>query len=163
MFVLGIFAWALLGFANVYYGNAQHALDLTIEAVKNRKSLAISRTMAYHPEIQHAIAEMVVEMEGVGSHIDRIAQEWSDGVDHGHGWAVKLTAAKLHAAEGTWKVVDDCMDLQGGFSIFKAGGFERLWRDPRLVKIRPGNKALTMELVGKLSSGLMPNETPHWG
>lgn len=33
LFVLGIFAWALLEFANVYYGNSQHALDLTIEAV----------------------------------------------------------------------------------------------------------------------------------
>ena len=41
LFVLGIFAWALMGFANVYYGNAQHVLDLTIEAVKNKKSLAI--------------------------------------------------------------------------------------------------------------------------
>ena len=163
LFVLGIFAWALLGFSNVYYGNAQHALDLTIEAVKNKKSIAITRTMAYHPEVQHAIAEMVVEMEGVGAHIDRIAQEWSDGVDHGHNWAVKLTAAKLHAAEGTWKVVDNCMDLQGGFSIFKAGGFERLWRDARLVKIHPGNKALTMELVGKISLGISPDEMPRWG
>ena len=75
LFVLGIFAWALMGFANVYYGNAQHVLDLTIEAVKNKKSLAITRTMAYHPEVQHAIAEMVIEMESVGAHIDRIAEE----------------------------------------------------------------------------------------
>jgi hypothetical protein len=24
---------------------------------------------------------MVIDMEGVGAHIDRIAQDWSDGVD----------------------------------------------------------------------------------
>ena len=163
LFVLGIFAWALMGFANVYYGNAQHALDLTIEAVKNKKSLAITRTMAYHPEVQHSIAEMVCEMEAVGAHIDRVAQEWSDGVDHGHGWAVKFAAAKRHAAIGTWKVVDECMDLQGGFSIFKAAGFERLWRDARLVKIHPINNALAMEIVGKISLGISPDETPRWG
>ena len=163
LFVLGIFAWALMGFANVYYGNAQHALDLTIEAVKNKKSLAITRTMAYHPEVQHSIAEMVCEMEAVGAHIDRVAQEWSDGVDHGHGWAVKFAAAKRHAAIGTWKVVDECMDLQGGFSIFKASGFERLWRDARLVKIHPINNALAMEIVGKISLGISPDETPRWG
>ena len=163
LFVLGIFAWALLGFSNVYFGNAQHALDMTIEAVKNKKSIAITRTMAYHPEVQHSIAEMVCEMEAVEAHIDRIAQEWSDGVDHGHAWVIKLTAAKRHAAEGTWKVVDACMDLQGGFSIFKAGGFERLWRDARLVKIHPGNNALTMELVGKISLGISPDEMPRWG
>ena len=65
----------------MYYGNAQWVLDDTIEAVKGKKSIAISPTMAYHPEVQHAIAEMVIDMEGVGAHIDRIAQDWSDGVD----------------------------------------------------------------------------------
>lgn len=163
LFVLGIFAWALMGFANVYYGNAQHALDVTIEAIKNKKAVAISRTMAYHPEVQHAVAEMVCEMEGISAHLDRIAQDWSDGVDHGAGWAVKLTAAKRHAAIGTFNVVDQCMDLQGGGSIFKAAGFERLWRDARLAKIHPGNNALTMELVGKVSLGISPDETPRWG
>ena len=56
-----------------------------------------------------------------------------------------------------------CMDLQGGFSIFKAGGFERLWRDARLVKIHPSNKSLTMEIVGKISLGISPDEAPRWG
>ena len=163
LFVLGIFAWALMGFANVYYGNAQHVLDLTIEAVKNKKALAITRTMAYHPEVQHAIAEMVCEMEAVEAHIDRVAQEWSDGVDHGAAWALKFAAAKRHAADGTWKVVDAAMDIMGGFSIFKASGFERLWRDARLVKFHPINDALAMEIVGKISLGINPDESPRWG
>ncbi len=163
LFVLGIFAWAMMGFSNVYYGNAQRVLDETIESVKTKKSLAITRTMAYHPEVQHAIAEMVIEMEGVGAHIDRIAEDWSNGVDHGPAWPLKLTAAKRHAAEGTWKVVDSAMDLQGGGSIFKAVGFERLWRDARLAKIHPANNALTMEFVGKTALEINPDEAPRWG
>jgi len=147
----------------VYYGNAQWVLDETIEAVKGKKSMAISPTMAYHPEVQHAIAEMVIDMEGVGAHIDRIAQDWSDGVDHGHAWPLKLTAAKRHTADGTWRVVDAAMNLQGGGSIFKAAGFERLWRDVRLVKIHPANNALTMEFVGKTALGINPDESPRWG
>jgi alkylation response protein AidB-like acyl-CoA dehydrogenase len=55
------------------------------------------------------------------------------------------------------------MDLQGGFSIFKAGGFERIWRDARLVKIHPSNKNLTMEIVGKITLGINPDEAPRWG
>src|SRR6187401_1085759 len=51
-FVLGIFAWALGGFANVYYGLAQRVLELTIEHVKSKGSLALTRSMAYHPEVQ---------------------------------------------------------------------------------------------------------------
>ena len=163
LFVLGIFAWALMGFANVYYGNAQHVLDLTVEAVKGKTALAVTRSMAYHPEVQHAIAEMVIEMESVGAHLDRIGDDWSNGVDHGMAWPLKFAAAKHHAAEGTWNVVDAAMDLQGGFSIFKTAGFERLWRDARLAKIHPTNKALTMELVGKTALGISPDEAPRWG
>ena len=119
--------------------------------------------MAYHPDVQLAIAEMVIEMESIGVHIDRIAEEWSNGVDHGAAWPLKLTAAKRHAADGTWKAVDAAMDLQGGFSIFKTAGFERLWRDARLVKIHPANEALTTEFVGKTALGINPDESPRWG
>ena len=56
----------------MYYGNAQRVLDDTIEAIKGKKSMAISPTMAYHPEVQHAIAEMVIDMEGVGTGLPRI-------------------------------------------------------------------------------------------
>ena len=52
-FVLAIFAWALGGFANIYYGLAQRAVELTIEHVKSKGSLAMTRSMAHHPEIQH--------------------------------------------------------------------------------------------------------------
>ncbi|OLE97986.1 MAG: hypothetical protein AUG75_01730, partial [Cyanobacteria bacterium 13_1_20CM_4_61_6] len=58
-FVLSVFAWALMGFGNVYYGLAQRALDQTINSVKSKTSLALSRSMAYHPEVQHAVADMV--------------------------------------------------------------------------------------------------------
>ena len=37
-FIVAMFAWALMGFANVYYGVAQRAFDLAIEAVKSKKS-----------------------------------------------------------------------------------------------------------------------------
>jgi len=36
-FVLAIFAWALVGFGNIYYAMARRALDLTIETVKRKR------------------------------------------------------------------------------------------------------------------------------
>jgi len=75
-FILGIFAWALLGFGNVYYAMARRAADLTIERLKNKKSVAITRTMAYHPEVQHEVAKMLIELESIEPHLDRIATEW---------------------------------------------------------------------------------------
>ena len=162
-FVLGIFAWALMGFANVYYGLAQRVLDLTIDNVKNKTSIALSRPMSYHPEVQHTIADMVIEMESIGPHIEKVAQDWSEGVDYGHGWAIKLIAAKYRAAEGSWRVVDTALDLAGGFGIFKQSGLERLWRDARLGRIHPANSALAREFIAKTALGINPDEQPRWG
>lgn len=163
LFVLGIFAWALMGFANVYYGLAQRVLDLTIEGLKKKTSIALSRSMAYHPEVQHSVAQMVMEMEAIGPHLEKIAQDWSNKVDYGHGWGLKIVAAKYRAVEGSWKVVDTALDLAGGFGIFKQSGMERLWRDARLSRIHPANSALTHEFVAKTALGINPDEQPRWG
>lgn len=162
-FVLTTFAWALFGFANVYYGMARRALDLTVENIKRKPSLGLSRSMAYHAEVQHHIAEMVIELESIGPQLERTAQDWSDGVDHGMAWATKIVAAKYRAVEGSWRVVDTALDLAGGFGIFKASPFERLFRDARLGRIHPANGLLTHELVAKLTLGINPDEHPRWG
>jgi alkylation response protein AidB-like acyl-CoA dehydrogenase len=163
LFVLGIFAWALMGFANVYYGLAQRVLDLTLETVKGKTSLGLTRSMAHHPEVQHAIADMVIEMESIGPHIEKVAQDWSDQVDYGHGWAIKLIAAKYRAVEGSWRVVDTALDVSGGFGIFKQSGLERLWRDARLGRIHPANFALSREFISKTALEINPDVPPRWG
>jgi alkylation response protein AidB-like acyl-CoA dehydrogenase len=162
-FVLSMFAWALMGFANVYYGLAKRALDRSIAAVKSKSSLALSRSMAYHPEIQHAVAQMVIELESIGPHLDRIAEDWSNGVDYGPEWPSKIFAAKYHAVEGSWRVVDLGLDIAGGHGIFRSAGYERLLRDARLGRIHPANAFLTHEVVGKTALGISLDEQPRWG
>lgn len=162
-YVLSMFAWALLGFANVYYGLAKRALDKSIASVKSKSSLALSRSMAYHPEIQHAVAEMVIELESVGPHLDRIAEDWSNDVDYGAEWAVKIFAAKYRAVEASWRVVDMGLDVAGGHGIFRSAGYERLLRDARLGRIHPANTFLTHEVVGKIALGIGLDESPRWG
>jgi alkylation response protein AidB-like acyl-CoA dehydrogenase len=163
LFILSVFAWALLGFANVYYGLARRALDKTIAAVKSKGSLALSRSMAYHPEVQHTIAQMVIEMESIGPHVERIAEDWSNGVDHGAEWPAKIFAAKYRAVEGSWRVVDLGLEVAGGAGIFRAAGYERLLRDARLGRIHPANSFLTHEVVAKTALGISLDEQPRWG
>jgi alkylation response protein AidB-like acyl-CoA dehydrogenase len=163
LFVLSIFAWALAGFANIYYGLARRALDLTIENVKKKTSVGLSRSMAYHPGVQHGIADMVIELESIGPQIEQMAQDWSDGVDYGHDWVIKIVAAKFRAVEGAWRVVDTALDLAGGFGIFKESGLERLFRDARLGRIHPANGMLTREFISKITLGINPDEQPRWG
>jgi len=162
-FVVAVFAWALLGFSNVYYGLALRALDKSIAAAKTKSSLALSRSMAYHPEVQHAIAQMVIELESIGPHVDRVAQDWSNGIDHGAAWPLKIFAAKYRAVEGSWRVVDLGLDVAGGQGIFRSAGYERLLRDARLGRIHPVNSFLAHELIGKTALGISLDEQPRWG
>jgi alkylation response protein AidB-like acyl-CoA dehydrogenase len=162
-FVLSVFAWALMGFGNVYYGLARRALDKTIAAAKSKQSVALSRSLAYHPEVQHAIADMVIELESIGPHLDRIAEDWSNGVDHGAEWPAKIFAAKYHAVEGSWRIVDQGLDVAGGGGIFRSAGYERLLRDARLGRIHPANAFLTHEVVAKTALGISLDEQPRWG
>ena len=81
LFVLSIFAWALVGFGNVYYGLARRVLELTVDQVKSRSSIALTRSMAYHPEVQHDVAEMVMELEAIGAQLETVARDWSEGVE----------------------------------------------------------------------------------
>lgn len=163
LFVLAIFGWAEPLFAHIYYAIAQRAFDWTVENVKKKTSLAMSRPMAYHAEVQHSIADMALELEAIGPHIAKVAQDWSHGVDHGATWGAKLVAAKHHAVEGAWRVVDTALDLAGGFGIFKQSGLERLFRDARLGRIHPANAALTREFVAKTVLGIDLDERPRWG
>lgn len=162
-FILGVLAWALLGFGNIYYGLAKRALDQTIASVKSKRSLALSRSMAYHPEVQHAIAEMTIELESIGPHLEKIAGDWSNRVDHGAQWPAKIFAAKYHAVEGSWRVVDLGLETIGGAGIFRSVGYERLVRDARLGRIHPASAFLTHEVVAKTALGISLDEQPRWG
>ena len=162
-FVLSLFAWALLGFGNIYYGLAKRALDKSIDTAKKKRSLALTRSLAYHPEVQHAIAQMVIELEAIGPHLDRIAEDWSNGVDYGAEWPAKIFAAKYRAVEGAWRVVDQGLDIAGGAGIFRSAGYERLLRDARLGRIHPANAVLTHEVIGKTALGISLDEQPRWG
>src|SRR3954469_13148314 len=163
MFQVAVFAWSLLGFANVYAGMAQRAFDLTVERVHQRTSLALTRSMAYHPEVQHEIAEMRIALESIDGYLGRVTTDWSTGVDHGAGWPLKIVAAKHFAVTQAWRVIDTAMDLSGGAGIFRRNRIEQLFRDARLGRIHPANSALTHELVGKFSLGISPDEQPRWG
>jgi alkylation response protein AidB-like acyl-CoA dehydrogenase len=162
-FVLAVFAWALMGFGNIYYGLAKRALDQSITAVKSKGSLALARSTAYHPEVQHAIAEMVIELESIGPHLEAVAEDWSNGVDHGAHWPSKIFAAKYRAVEGSWRVVDLGLDVTGGLGIFCSAGYERLIRDARLGRIHPANSFLTHEVVAKTALDISLDEQPRWG
>jgi alkylation response protein AidB-like acyl-CoA dehydrogenase len=119
--------------------------------------------MAYHPEIQHLFSEMQLELESMWPHVERIAADWSTGVDHGAAWPMKIVAAKYDCVEGAKKVVDLALTSSGGAGMFKGNELERLYRDVRAGGFHPANTMPTHEIVGKTTLGIGLDEQPRWG
>ena len=163
LFQLGILAWGLIGFASVYSGIARRAFDLTLQNAHKRGSIALTRSLAYHPEVQHHVAEMRMALEAIDALVARVSEDWSAGIDHGMDWPVKIMCAKHVAVTQAWQVVDTALELTGGAGIFRRNRMEQMFRDARLGRMHPANTLLTHEVVGKLSLGIDPDAQPRWG
>ncbi len=162
-FVLGVFAWAEPTFASIYIGIAERALELAVADARKKTSVAMGgRSMAYNPMIQWEIADMAVELDSITAHAERVADDWSNGVDHGGLWPAKLVAAKYKAVEGAKRIVDLALDISGGGGMFKRSELERMYRDVRAGGFHPANSPLVHELVGKTYLGVL-GEEPRWG
>ena len=161
-FVVGFFTWALVGFGNIYYGLALRVREVLIEQLKTKTSIALTRPMIYHPEVQHGIAEISMDIEAMGPHVEAVATAWAEG-NVGPDWLVRLMSMKHKVVEGAFRVADRALDLSGGFGMFKKSELERLFRDARAGKFHPANPLLTHEIVGKVSLGINPDEQPRWG
>jgi alkylation response protein AidB-like acyl-CoA dehydrogenase len=163
LFVLNVFAWALLNFANVYAGCAQRAFDLTIQSATKKTSVAMNgRSMAHNPMVQHIVADMALTLENLLPQLERVADDWSSGVNHGGLWASKIIAAKYQAVESAKRVLNLGLDVVGGGGAFRGSEFERLYRDVAMGGIHPASNALTHETLGKTHLGLL-GATPRWG
>jgi len=161
-FIIGFFTWGLTGFANVYYAIGLRIREVIVEQLKTKTSIALTRPMIYHPEVQHDVAEISMDLEVVGPHVEAIANDWSEG-RVGPDWFLRLVAMKHRTVEAVFRIADRALDISGGFGMFKKSELERLFRDARAGKFHPANPLLTHEIVGKLTLGINPDEQPRWG
>jgi alkylation response protein AidB-like acyl-CoA dehydrogenase len=160
-FHLGVFAWALMGFAGTYLGIAKRAFDLTVEQLPRRTSLALVNSLAHHPEIQHNVAEMRIAYDAAEALLERTTADWAAGAQHAD-WPVRLVATRYFVITKAFEIVDRAMDLTGGAGAFKRNRMEQIYRDARMGRFHPGNTFLAHEIVGKLCLGIDPDISPRW-
>ena len=154
--------WALALIASVYVGVAERALELAAAGARRKTSIAIERgSYAYHPMVQHQVAEMYLELDAATATVERFVADWAAGADHGEEWVTKLYAMKWRAVEAAKRVVDVALDVSGGGGMFRGSELERLYRDVRCGGFHPGNDAITHEMVGKSVLGVL-GEQPRW-
>src|SRR3954454_11428324 len=161
-FHLGIFAWGLLGISATYLGAARRAFDITVANMPRRTSIALERSMANHPEVQHNVAEMRIALDASEALLDRTVEDWANGVAH-EDWPVRIVGARSFVINKCYEVIDRALELTGGAGAFKRNRLEMLFRDARMGRFHPGNNLLAPEIIGKLCLGVNPDEPPRWG
>lgn len=155
-FIDGIFGAAILPIAAVYHGIARRAFDLAIESARKRTSAVLGgKTYAHHPIAQLNVSKAAIELDAIGALLDRTAQDWAGGTDHGPLWPAKLLAAKQHAVDGARRVVDLATDVVGAGSLLRRNELERLVRDVRSGPFHPPNTVASHDVIGKSWLGVL--------
>jgi alkylation response protein AidB-like acyl-CoA dehydrogenase len=130
-------------------GLAQGALDQAIKHVKGRKQFG--KPLGAFQATQFKIADMATKIEVARNMVYKAA--WL--LDNGKG-DTKLTAmAKLYACRVAVEVVDEALQLHGGYGYFNDYDIERFYRAAKVLEIYEGTKEvekiiIAREVLGKL-------------
>ena len=126
--------------------NIAHAFQIFRETVvypKERKAFGQSIGMFQHNKFK--LAEMLTKLE--------VAQAYVDDCVAAHA---KHQLSPVDAAKAKWwtaqvqsEVLDECVQLHGGYGFMNEYRAARAWRDARVTKIWAGSNEIMKELIGR--------------
>ncbi|EKA61619.1 acyl-CoA dehydrogenase family protein [Janibacter hoylei] len=132
-----------LGNAVGCVAHAQQILEETIEYTKERK--AFGQPIGSFQHNKFKIAELVTSLEVAQAYVDDCVAAHAEGKLS----AVDAAKAKWWAAETQSKVLDECVQLHGGYGYMNEYRVARAWRDARINKIWAGTNEIMKELIGR--------------
>lgn len=138
--VFGIFSHFELLLAATYHGIGKRALELGIETVKKRRSIAQGKTYDQDKNIRWRIAEAAIILDSVQPQIDVLATDIEEDADHGNLWLPRLSAIKNTAVEASIKAVEEMVRASGGRSYYNDTELSRLLRDVYAGLFQPSDQ-----------------------
>jgi alkylation response protein AidB-like acyl-CoA dehydrogenase len=159
-------AWSLLGEENrgfdymterlpqerlsIAVANVAHAaaaLEQTLEYVRERK--AFGRAIGTFQHNRFLLAEMQTEVDAGRAFVDQCVMAHVEG----ELTAVDAAKAKWWTADLQNRVLDNCVQLHGGYGFMDEYRVARFWADGRVSKIWGGTNEIMKDLIGR-SMGL---------
>ncbi len=133
-----------LNIASCSLGAAQNGLDLTLQYMSERK--AFGQSIDQFQALQFRLADMEIELQAARIFLRQAA--WK--LDQGAPDATKFCAmAKKFVTETGSKVVDQCLQLHGGYGYLADYGIEKLVRDLRVHQILEGTNEIMRVIVAR--------------
>ncbi len=130
-------------------GLAQGALEQAISYVKKRKQFG--QTIGSFQITQFKIAEMATLIETARSLVHKAC--WT--LDHGNADTLLSAMAKWWAGNVAVKVVDEALQLHGGYGYINDYPIERFYRAAKLLEIYEGTKEIEKIVMGRRLLGLV--------
>jgi alkylation response protein AidB-like acyl-CoA dehydrogenase len=125
-------------------GGAARALAAAREYVQQRE--ALGRPLSEFQSLQFRLADMATELEAARALLWRAAA----ALDSGHADATRLCAmAKRIATDTGFSVVDDALQLFGGYGYLADYGVEKILRDLRVHRILEGTNEIMRLIVAR--------------
>ena len=124
-------------------GMIERALSLTIDYVKERK--AFGQKVIDFQNTQFKLAELKTEATiGKVFHDDCVARHLKGGLDPS-----TASMAKYWLSELQGKVVDECLQLFGGYGYMNEYPIARMYRDARVQRIYGGTNEIMKLLIAR--------------
>ncbi len=133
-----------LNIAACSLGAAQSALDKATRYVQERK--AFGKSLASLQALQFRLADMETELQAARTFLRHAAWKF----DHKAPDATKYCAmAKRFVTDTGFKVVNDALQLHGGYGYLTEFGLEKLLRDLRVHQILEGTNEIMRVIVAR--------------
>lgn len=123
--------------------NIEAALDWTLQYTRERK--AFGRPIAEFQNTRFKLAEMKTKALVTRAFIDQcLALHLTGELD-----TETASAAKLHATGTLCEVVDECVQLHGGYGYMWEYPIARAWADARMTRIAGGTDEIMKEIIAR--------------
>lgn len=132
-----------LGIAVSAFVAARTALNWTLNYVRDRK--AFGRPVGTFQNSRFAIAEMRTQIEISQIFIDECIQLHLKGELS----AEKAAMAKWWCTDLQGKIIDQCLQLHGGYGYMTEFPIARAWMDARITRIFGGTNEIMKEIIGR--------------
>jgi short/branched chain acyl-CoA dehydrogenase len=129
--------------ASMGVGLAQGAYDLAYSYAKERQ--AFGRPIARFQATQFKLADMAVEIEAGRALTYKAA--WLK--DQGRPFAKEAAMAKLYTGELSRRVVNEALQIHGGYGYMEEFAISRLYRDQKILEIGEGTNEVQRMVIAR--------------
>ena len=125
-------------------GGARACLDAATSYVQQRR--AFGRTLSEFQALQFKLADMATELEAARLMVHRAAVALDNGAADA---TMRCAMAKRFATDACFRIVDEALQLHGGYGYIREYGIERYLRDLRVHRILEGTNEIMRVIIAR--------------